>query len=179
MQPQLTIALFALAIVIFIIVRHRQGIRSGKEAESRQAEALARQEDVLKELIVLGDLIKDSSLSESEKIGKAKASIAIMEANNTDGNFTEVIESSKQYFFDKTQQGDGFKHAINKLLPETAQAFSPARISLDSDVDPLAEAEVYLFYGRKKQAVEVLKEGLIKNPARAEIREKLIELGEQ
>jgi len=44
------------------------------------------------------------------------------------------------------------------------------------DVDPIAEAEVYMAYGRDAQAEEILKEALNKNPDRHEIRVKLLEI---
>lgn len=44
------------------------------------------------------------------------------------------------------------------------------------DVDPIAEAEVYMAYGRDAQAEEILKEAISKNPDRHEIRIKLLEI---
>ncbi|OZA28916.1 MAG: hypothetical protein B7X91_03535 [Hydrogenophilales bacterium 17-64-11] len=44
------------------------------------------------------------------------------------------------------------------------------------DVDPVAEAEVYMAYGRDAQAEEILKEAIDKNPDRHEIRVKLLEI---
>jgi pilus assembly protein FimV len=44
------------------------------------------------------------------------------------------------------------------------------------DVDPIAEAEVYMAYGRDAQAEEILKEALNKTPDRHEIRVKLLEI---
>jgi pilus assembly protein FimV len=44
------------------------------------------------------------------------------------------------------------------------------------DVDPIAEAEVYMAYGRDAQAEEILKEAVGKNPDRHEIRVKLLEI---
>jgi len=44
------------------------------------------------------------------------------------------------------------------------------------DVDPIAEAEVYMAYGRDVQAEEILKEAIAKNPDRHEIRVKLLEI---
>ncbi len=42
--------------------------------------------------------------------------------------------------------------------------------------DPLAEAEVYLAYGQKKKAIELLKKAQSAYPNRADIRKKLDEL---
>lgn len=44
------------------------------------------------------------------------------------------------------------------------------------DVDPIAEAEVYMAYGRDAQAEEILKEAMVKDPARHEIKLKLLEI---
>ncbi|MGH8751125.1 MAG: FimV/HubP family polar landmark protein [Burkholderiales bacterium] len=44
------------------------------------------------------------------------------------------------------------------------------------DVDPLAEAEVYIAYGRDGQAEEILKDALKKDPARQEVQLKLLEI---
>jgi pilus assembly protein FimV len=44
------------------------------------------------------------------------------------------------------------------------------------DVDPIAEAEVYMAYGRDAQAEEILKEAIGKTPERHEIRVKLLEI---
>jgi pilus assembly protein FimV len=47
------------------------------------------------------------------------------------------------------------------------------------EVDPIAEAEVYLAYGRDEQAEEILKEAVVKDPARHELRQKLLEIYHQ
>jgi pilus assembly protein FimV len=48
---------------------------------------------------------------------------------------------------------------------------------VDSDeVDPIAEADVYMAYGRDSQAEEILKEALSKDPGRQAIRSKLLEI---
>ena len=45
-----------------------------------------------------------------------------------------------------------------------------------NDVDPIAEAEVYMAYGRDAQAEEILKEAMSKDPGRHEIQLKLLEI---
>lgn len=45
-----------------------------------------------------------------------------------------------------------------------------------NDVDPIAEAEVYMAYGRDAQAEEILKEAMSKDPTRHEIQLKLLEI---
>jgi len=52
--------------------------------------------------------------------------------------------------------------------------------SIDADeVDPVAEADVYMAYGRDAQAEEILKEALQKDPARHAVRTKLMEIYSQ
>ncbi|QZA79610.1 FimV/HubP family polar landmark protein [Deefgea piscis] len=49
--------------------------------------------------------------------------------------------------------------------------------TIDTDeVDPIAEAEVYMAYGRDAQAEEILKDALNKDPSRHEIRMKLLDI---
>lgn len=47
------------------------------------------------------------------------------------------------------------------------------------EVDPIAEAEVYLAYGRDETAEEILKEAIVKNPQREELKVKLLEIYHQ
>ena len=55
--------------------------------------------------------------------------------------------------------------------------FVPGMGNMQADeVDPLAEAEVYMAYGRDEQAEEVLKEAVSKNPDRHELKLKLLEI---
>src|SRR6185436_3593180 len=56
-----------------------------------------------------------------------------------------------------------------------AAAAVPAAAAVD-EVDPLAEAEVYIAYGRDAQAEEILKEALAKNPKREDAQLKLLEI---
>src|SRR5205085_1872790 len=52
--------------------------------------------------------------------------------------------------------------------------------TIDTDeVDPIAEAEVYLAYGRDAQAEEILKDALKKDPQRQEVYLKLLEIHAQ
>ncbi len=89
----------------------------------------------------------------------------------------EVLESRLQpdSFFNTsggqrvdTNDNDGFK--ASSIL------FSASQLDSGDDVDPVAEADVYLAYGRDAQAEEILKEALRTNPARLAIRSKLLEI---
>jgi pilus assembly protein FimV len=54
--------------------------------------------------------------------------------------------------------------------------YSPSQLDAGDDVDPVAEAEVYLAYGRDLQAEEILKEALRNQPSRVAIHQKLVEI---
>ncbi|MEC4721055.1 FimV/HubP family polar landmark protein [Noviherbaspirillum sp. CPCC 100848] len=56
-------------------------------------------------------------------------------------------------------------------------SFTPSASQLDSnEVDPVAEADVYIAYGRDAQAEEILKEALRTQPERHAVRVKLLEI---
>ncbi|TAK90900.1 MAG: pilus assembly protein FimV [Burkholderiaceae bacterium] len=56
-------------------------------------------------------------------------------------------------------------------------SFSPSQYQADTnEVDPVAEADVYIAYGREAQAEEILKEALKIQPDRQAIRLKLLEM---
>ena len=56
-------------------------------------------------------------------------------------------------------------------------SFIPAASQLDSnEVDPVAEADVYVAYGREEQAEDILKEALRLQPDRHPVRVKLLEI---
>lgn len=58
-----------------------------------------------------------------------------------------------------------------------AAAATPAEAaSAADDVDPVAEAEVYIAYGRDGQAEEILKEAMNRDPARQDVQVKLAEV---
>ena len=54
---------------------------------------------------------------------------------------------------------------------------APGMGTMQSDeVDPIAEAEVYMAYGRDQQAMEVLQEAIRRDPGRSELKIKLLEV---
>ena len=56
-------------------------------------------------------------------------------------------------------------------------SFAPSASQLDTnEVDPVAEADVYIAYGRDAQAEEILKEALRTHPERMPVRLKLLEI---
>ncbi|WP_255507569.1 FimV/HubP family polar landmark protein [Ottowia flava] len=55
----------------------------------------------------------------------------------------------------------------------SSMAYSPSQLDAAGDVDPVAEADVYLAYGRDMQAEEILKEALRTQPGRVAIHKNL------
>ena len=58
----------------------------------------------------------------------------------------------------------------------SSMVYSPSQLDAVDDVDPVAEADVYLAYGRDMQAEEILKDALRTNPGRIAIYKKLLEI---
>ena len=58
----------------------------------------------------------------------------------------------------------------------SSSVYSPSQLDAAGDVDPVAEADVYLAYGRDLQAEEILKEALRTHPSRVAIHAKLMEI---
>ncbi|HEY8048557.1 MAG TPA: FimV/HubP family polar landmark protein [Ramlibacter sp.] len=58
----------------------------------------------------------------------------------------------------------------------SSMVYSPSQLDAAGDVDPVAEADVYLAYGRDLQAEEILKEALRTQPQRVAIHTKLLEI---
>lgn len=60
--------------------------------------------------------------------------------------------------------------------PVSSMMYSPSQLDAGGDVDPVAEADVYLAYGRDQQAEEILLEALRLHPDRLPVRLKLLEI---
>lgn len=58
----------------------------------------------------------------------------------------------------------------------SSMVYSASQLDAADDVDPVAEADVYLAYGRDVQAEEILKEAIRTNPGRLAIYTKLMEI---
>ena len=73
-----------------------------------------------------------------------------------------------------TDAGAAPAGAAPSVQPSSASQ-APAGMATD-DVDPIAEADVYMAYGRDAQAEEILKEALEKDPNRVPVMAKLLEI---
>ena len=58
----------------------------------------------------------------------------------------------------------------------SSMMYSPSQLDAGGDVDPVAEADVYLAYGRDKQAEEILTDALRLHPDRLPVHLKLLEI---
>ncbi|NML15507.1 hypothetical protein HHL10_11065 [Azohydromonas sp. G-1-1-14] len=61
-------------------------------------------------------------------------------------------------------------------VPASAMHYTLSQLDAIGDVDPVAEADVYLAYGRDLQAEEILKEAMHSSPQRLPVRLKLLEV---
>lgn len=87
-------------------------------------------------------------------------------------------------FLESRLQPDSFFGASGGQRVDTAEAaatgssmvYSPSQLDAADDVDPVAEADVYLAYGRDMQAEEILKEALRTHPGRIAVHQKLLDI---
>ncbi len=100
---------------------------------------------------------------------------------NRQGKQSMQVDSS---FLESRLQPDSFFGASGGQRVDTndgsasgaSMVYSPSQLDAAGDVDPVAEADVYLAYGRDLQAEEILKEALRTTPARVAIHAKLLEI---
>ena len=60
--------------------------------------------------------------------------------------------------------------------PASSMMYSPSQLEASGEIDPIAEAEVYLAYGRDQQAEEILRDALHNHPDHAGLLLKLLEI---
>jgi pilus assembly protein FimV len=93
-------------------------------------------------------------------------------------------ERTETSFLESRVQPDSFFGASGGQRVDTtdqsagssSMGFSLSQLDAIGDVDPVAEADVYLAYGRDLQAEEILKEAMRTTPDRLAIRTKLLEV---
>ena len=93
---------------------------------------------------------------------------------------TSFLESRLQpdSFFGASggQRIDTREAAASTTGNSSSMSYSLSQLDAIGDVDPVAEADVYLAYGRDLQAEEILKEAMRSTPERMAIRSKLLEV---
>lgn len=92
-------------------------------------------------------------------------------------------ESGDSAFFESRQQTDSFFGVSGGQQIDTqdspassGSSYTPSQLNAAADVDPIAEADVYLAYGRDMQAEEILKDAMTAHPNRLAIPLKLLEM---
>ena len=95
------------------------------------------------------------------------------------------LDTGETSFLESRLQPDSFFGSSGGQRIDTREAaagapssmsYSLSQLDAIGDVDPVAEADVYLAYGRDLQAEEILKEAMRGNPERLAIRTKLLEV---
>jgi pilus assembly protein FimV len=99
------------------------------------------------------------SIAEFEESILSAEAVSRESASTTDATGQAVASGDTSFLSDFSQGGMGNIHT--------------------DEVDPIAEAEVYLAYGRDETAEEILKEAIVKNPQREELKVKLLEIYHQ
>ena len=93
-------------------------------------------------------------------------------ATQVDSSFLESRLQPDSFFGASGGQSvDTTDHATGSSM-----LYSPSQLNAVDDVDPVAEADVYLAYGRDLQAEEILKDALRNTPERVAIHQKLLEI---
>jgi pilus assembly protein FimV len=88
-----------------------------------------------------------------------------------DSSFMESSFQAESFFGDSGGQKVETQETAGT---SSAMMYSASQLDAVEDADPLAEADVYMAYGRDLQAEEVLREALLKQPERVAIHQKLL-----
>ncbi len=95
-----------------------------------------------------------------------------------------IAAQADSVFLESRLQPDSFFGASGGQSVDTSDnaatgssmVYSPSQLDAVDDVDPVAEADVYLAYGRDMQAEEILKDALRTTPGRVAVHQKLLEI---
>ncbi|MDO9437384.1 FimV/HubP family polar landmark protein [Hydrogenophaga sp.] len=93
--------------------------------------------------------------------------------SNVDSSFLESRLQPDSFF---GSSGGQRIDTAESAASGSSMVYSPSQLDAAGDVDPVAEADVYLAYGRDLQAEEILKEAMRSTPTRVAIHNKLLEI---
>jgi pilus assembly protein FimV len=93
--------------------------------------------------------------------------------SNVDSSFLESRLQPDSFF---GSSGGQRIDTAESVASGSSMVYSPSQLDAAGDVDPVAEADVYLAYGRDLQAEEILKEAMRSTPTRVAIHNKLLEI---
>ena len=94
--------------------------------------------------------------------------------NHVDSSFLDSRLQPDSFF--GASGGQRVDTSTSSAARSSSMSYSPSQLDAAGDVDPVAEADVYLAYGRDQQAEEILKEALRTHPARLAVHTKLLEI---
>lgn len=103
------ISFIAMAIYLGRSLKLKKDIAIQLEKMSRDASL--KQDIVLKQLEIIGDLLYENKLPAKDIIFKTESALKIIEANNTHGNFTDVIKETRQYVASELKNKLSTQHA--------------------------------------------------------------------
>lgn len=95
-------------------------------------------------------------------------------AQQVDSSFLESRAAPDSFF--GASGGQRIDTAEGASASGSSMVYSASQLDAAGDVDPVAEADVYLAYGRDLQAEEILKEALRTTPERVAVHAKLLEI---
>lgn len=95
-------------------------------------------------------------------------------SNQVDSSFIESRLQPDSFF--GASGGQRVDTSSDGPASGSSMVYSPSQLDAADDVDPVAEADVYMAYGRDLQAEEILKEAVRTNPGRLAIHTKLMEI---
>ena len=95
-------------------------------------------------------------------------------AAHVDSSFLESRLQPDSFF--GASGGQRVDTANDGAASASSMVYSASQLDGADDVDPVAEADVYLAYGRDVQAEEILREAVKRTPTRAAIHMKLLEI---
>ena len=128
---------------------------------------------------VMGDLLLPILLGVVVLASALLGFVYLRRRRKAENEFEESILASQAMTMDNatTRGATGQTSATapeSSILSDISQG-NLANVHTD-EVDPVAEAEVYLAYGRDETAEEILKDAVAKHPQRQELKIKLLEI---
>ena len=128
---------------------------------------------------VMGDLLLPILLGVVVLASALLGFVYMRRRRKAENEFEESILASQAMTMDNatTRGATGQTSATapeSSILSDISQG-NLANVHTD-EVDPIAEAEVYLAYGRDETAEEILKDAVAKHPQRQELKIKLLEI---
>lgn len=127
----------------------------------------------------LGDLLLPAILAIAVLASAVIGLVYMRRRRKATAEFEESILASQAMTTENAQTRDatgeaGASAAESSILSDISQG-NLTNVRTD-EVDPIAEAEVYLAYGRDETAEEILKDAVVKHPQRHELKLKLLEI---